>query len=264
MVIQGSMICLILALAFIQLKFFTFSEAMRLTWRKSVSVVSSRLMCSKPKTFDGPGLEHFLARSVDDWNQPLSRSSSAERLRIPYWLKTEVPRGQNYKKMRDSLSDLKLATVCQEARCPNIGECWGGGEDHVSTATIMILGDTCTRGCRFCSVKTAKAPPPADKNEPEKTALAISRWGVDYIVLTSVDRDDLEDQGSRHIAETITKIKKYTPAILVECLSPDFRGDLDCVEIVVNSGLDVFAHNIETVKSLQHRVRDPRQTLVFL
>jgi len=169
-----------------------------------------------------------------------------------------MPSGKNYKRIKESLKDLKLATVCQEAKCPNIGECWGGGDSHVSTATIMILGDTCTRGCRFCSVKTSKDPPPPDPEEPRNTAYAISKWGVDYIVLTSVDRDDLEDQGSAHIAETVRKIKEFSPRMLVEVLSPDFRGDLGCVEKVVNSGLDVFAHNIETVKSLQGRVRDPR------
>ncbi|KAL7981692.1 hypothetical protein Chor_010887 [Crotalus horridus] len=121
--------------------------------------------------------------------------------------------------------------VCEEARCPNIGECWGGGEYATATATIMLMGDTCTRGCRFCSVKTSRSPPPLDPEEPTNTAEAIAEWGLDYVV---------------------------NPQILVECLTPDFRGDLKAVEKVVSSGLDVYAHNVETVPELQRQVRDPR------
>lgn len=120
------------------------------------------------------------------------------------------------------------------------------------------MGDTCTRGCRFCSVKTARAPPPLDPDEPKKTASAIASWGLDYIVLTSVDRDDLPDGGSNHIAETIREIKRQNPRIFVECLAPDFRGNLDCIRTVATSGLDVYAHNIETVESLTPFVRDRR------
>ena len=220
--------------------------------------VSSRL-CHSSSKFSGPGLGDFLNASTGgQWDKPLTRENSEERLRIPYWLRTEIPNSTNYKKLKSSLGKLKLNTVCEEARCPNIGECWGGGEDSMSTATVMVLGDTCTRGCRFCSVKTAKNPGLPDINEPHNTAVAIAQWGVDYIVITSVDRDDLEDQGSNHIKATIENIKRLSPSILVECLSPDFSGDLMCVKTVVNSGLDVFAHNIETVRSLQRRVRDPR------
>ncbi|KAJ7388493.1 hypothetical protein OS493_037305 [Desmophyllum pertusum] len=132
------------------------------------------------------------------------------------------------------------------------------GEHETATATIMILGDQCTRGCRFCSVKTNKKPPPPDPMEPSNTAEAISRWGLDYIVITSVDRDDLPDGGAAHFAETVTQIKKRNPSILVECLTGDFRGDLKGVEAVVKSGLDVYAHNVETVDRLQLLVRDPR------
>jgi lipoic acid synthetase len=160
--------------------------------------------------------------------------------------------------VKKSLRNLNLNTVCEEARCPNIGECWGGGEDETSTATIMVLGDTCTRGCRFCSIKTSRAPPAPDPLEPFNTAKAIAEWGVDYIVITSVDRDDLPDGGSDHIAETVKEIKRLKPSMLVECLTPDFRGDLTCVESVVSSGLDVYAHNVETVKELQWLARDPR------
>lgn len=123
---------------------------------------------------------------------------------------------------------------------------------------FQLMGDTCTRGCRFCSVKTSKAPPPLDPNEPKHTSSAIAAWGLDYVVLTSVDRDDIADGGSAHVAETVMHLKKDIPALLIEVLSPDFRGNLDSVATVVGSGLDVFAHNVETVERLTPFVRDPR------
>ncbi|KAJ0488269.1 putative lipoyl synthase [Helianthus annuus] len=176
----------------------------------------------------------------------------------PGWLRQKAPQGDKYQEVKDSLSRLKLNTVCEEAQCPNIGECWNGGGDGIATATIMVLGDTCTRGCRFCAVKTSKNPAPPDPMEPQNTAEAVVSWGVDYIVLTSVDRDDLPDGGSGHFAETVRAMKNKKPEIMVECLTSDFRGDLDAVSLLTNSGLDVFAHNIETVKRLQRIVRDPR------
>ncbi|KAL4361912.1 hypothetical protein GQ457_04G004380 [Hibiscus cannabinus] len=176
----------------------------------------------------------------------------------PEWLRQKAPQGQRFDEVKQSLSRLKLNTVCEEAQCPNIGECWNGGGDGIATATIMVLGDTCTRGCRFCAVKTSRNPPPPDPMEPENTAQAIASWGVDYIVLTSVDRDDLPDGGSGHFARTVQAMKKLKPDIMVECLTSDFRGDLKAVDTLVHSGLDVFAHNIETVKRLQRIVRDPR------
>lgn len=124
----------------------------------------------------------------------------------------------------------------------------------------MLMGDTCTRGCRFCSVKTSKAPPPLDPHEPEHTAEALSRWGLGYVVLTSVDRDDLADGGAHHFAETIRKIKQKAPGMLVEALTGDYAGDLDMVQLVAQSGLDVYAHNIETVEALTPQVRDRRAT----
>lgn len=182
--------------------------------------------------------------------------------RLPEWLKTSVPSGKSFTSIKSDLRGLGLHTVCEEARCPNIGECWGGGDRQKSTATIMLMGDTCTRGCRFCAVKTSRAPPPLDPHEPENTAEAIKRWGVGYIVLTSVDRDDLPDKGARHIAETISKIKLKAPQILVEALTPDFAGPLpeqaEQVSLVARSGLDVFAHNIETVERCTPFVRDRR------
>ena len=122
----------------------------------------------------------------------------------------------------------------------------------------MLMGDTCTRGCRFCSVKTSRAPPPLDPHEPENTAEALSRWGLGYVVLTSVDRDDLADGGARHFAETVMKIKQKAPTTLVECLTGDYGGDLEMVALVARSGLDVYAHNVETVEALTPQVRDRR------
>ncbi|KAI8469480.1 MAG: hypothetical protein J3K34DRAFT_423738 [Monoraphidium minutum] len=173
----------------------------------------------------------------------------------PPWLRQRAPQGDRYTELFAQMRELKLATVCEEAQCPNIGECWNGG---MATATIMLLGDTCTRGCRFCAVKTARAPPPPDPMEPANTAAAIASWGVGYVVLTSVDRDDLPDGGAEHYAETVRALKAARPSLLVECLTPDFAGDMAAVAHLASSGLDVFAHNIETVERLQRRVRDAR------
>ncbi|KAK8104603.1 Lipoate synthase [Apiospora kogelbergensis] len=181
--------------------------------------------------------------------------------RLPEWLKTPIPAGnKNFKKIKSDLRGLGLHTVCEEARCPNISDCWGGDNKNEATATIMLMGDTCTRGCRFCSVKTNRKPPPLDPHEPEHTAEALARWGLGYVVLTSVDRDDLADGGARHFAETIRKIKAKKPSLLVEALTGDFMGDLDMVKIVAESGLDVYAHNVETVEGLTPYVRDRRAT----
>ncbi|KAM6972217.1 lipoyl synthase, mitochondrial [Aplochiton taeniatus] len=214
-------------------------------------------------TDDGPDLQDFISGELSEKNKweeyrgNLKRGKG-ERLRLPPWLKTEIPIGKNYNKLKSTLRDLKLHTVCEEARCPNIGECWGGGEYATATATIMLMGDTCTRGCRFCSVKTARLPPPLDPDEPYNTAKAIAAWGLDYVVLTSVDRDDIADGGAEHIAKTVSNLKERSSQILVECLTPDFRGDLAAVEKIALSGLDVYAHNVETVRELQRHVRDPR------
>jgi len=182
----------------------------------------------------------------------------APKARKPSWLKVSAAGGENYERLRSTVRSLGLATVCEEARCPNIGECWNGGESEVATATIMIMGDTCTRGCRFCSVKTSRAPPPLDPDEPRRTAEAVAKWGLDYVVITSVDRDDVEDQGASHVAATVRELKASNPDLLVEVLTPDFRGEARLVETVAGSGLDVFAHNVETVERLTPRVRDRR------
>ena len=171
----------------------------------------------------------------------------------PDWLKVRAPAGENYGRIKNMLGELKLATVCQEARCPNMGECWAGG-----TATIMLMGEVCTRGCKFCNVKTGNPKGILDPLEPEKVAYSISQMNLEYIVLTSVDRDDLPDQGSSHFARTIRTIKKLDSHVIVEVLTPDFRGELELVESLVEAKPDVFAHNVETVERLQATVRDPR------
>jgi lipoic acid synthetase len=175
--------------------------------------------------------------------------------RKPPWLRQRAPQGDKYVELFAQMRDLKLATVCEEAQCPNIGECWNGS---LATSTIMLLGDTCTRGCRFCAVNTSSKPPPPDENEPYNTAKAVASWGVGYVVLTSVDRDDLPDGGAGHFAQTVRELKTRKPELLVECLTPDFRGDKQAISELACSGLDVFAHNVETVERLQRRVRDPR------
>jgi lipoic acid synthetase len=171
----------------------------------------------------------------------------------PAWLKTKTPAGEAYGRIKSLSRELGLHTVCEEARCPNVAECWGGG-----TATFMLLGDTCTRGCRFCAVKSGNPGKIVDEFEPLKIAMALERMGLSYVVLTSVDRDDLDDGGASHIAKTIAETKKRNPNILIEVLTPDFRGDLDAVRTVVEARPNVFAHNLETVRRLQRRVRDHR------
>ena len=188
-------------------------------------------------------------------------SAAKARVRKPDWMKREVlPGGKDYTRIKKRLRELGLSTVCEEARCPNIGECWGGSEGgHDATATIMVMGDTCTRGCRFCAVKTSRRPPPLDPGEPDKVARAVAEWGVGYVVITSVDRDDLPDQGASHIAATIQAMKRHSEGrLLVEALVPDFQGQPDLVEQVARSGLDVFAHNVETTERLTPFVRDRR------
>jgi lipoic acid synthetase len=151
------------------------------------------------------------------------------------------------------LSDLGLHTVCQEAHCPNVHECWGGG-----TATLMLMGDVCSRACRFCMVTPGKPGGVLDEFEPERVALALSRMGLTYVVLTSVDRDDLPDGGAAHFAKTIRLVKERIPQMLVEVLIPDFQNDLDSLRMIVSSSPDVVAHNVETTLKLTPTVRDPR------
>lgn len=165
----------------------------------------------------------------------------------------KLPTGETTAELRKSLREKNLYTVCEEARCPNLGECWADG-----TATIMLMGDTCTRGCRFCAVKTGNPRGWLDLEEPAKVASSADIPSLRYLVLTSVDRDDLEDFGARHYADTIVAIKERRPSLLVEALTPDFQGRAECVHTVCDTGLDVFAHNIETVERLHRTVRDVR------
>jgi len=173
--------------------------------------------------------------------------------RKPDWLKVKVPQGERFNWIRGQARGLKLHTVCEEARCPNIGECWQGG-----TATFMLMGDTCTRGCRFCSVKTLRRPPPPDPDEPAHIAETIARMKLDYVVLTTVNRDDLPDQGAAHLARTITLARQASPGLLVEMLAPDFQGRMEDLETLIDAAPDVLAHNVETVERLTGKVRDPR------
>ncbi len=175
--------------------------------------------------------------------------------RKPDWLKVRAPSGERYFEIKNLLKSLNLATVCQEAQCPNIGECWDGG-----TATFMLMGEVCTRGCRFCNVKTGNPKGKIDSEEPEKVGYAIGKMGLDYVVITSVNRDDLPDQGADHFARTISTAKAGDPELIIEVLTPDFRGRQDLVEQIVKAKPDVFAHNIETVERLTPGVRDPRAT----
>lgn len=173
----------------------------------------------------------------------------------PPWLKVKMPGGERYARIKSRARGLSLHTVCEEARCPNIGECWGGG-----TATFMVMGGTCTRGCRFCAVDTSRNGMPLDPHEPDNVAEAIAEMELDYVVVTSVDRDDLPDQGAGHFAACIERIRARSPRTMVEVLIPDFRGQAPLVHRVVDAGPDVIAHNVETVERLQSRVRDPRAT----
>ncbi|MDZ4677405.1 MAG: lipoyl synthase [Oligoflexia bacterium] len=185
----------------------------------------------------------------------MSDQNQAKKVPKPSWLKIRPPSGESYLELKGLLRELNLYTVCEEARCPNVGECWGGG-----TATFMLMGDTCTRGCRFCAVKTGNPKGKIDTLEPVKVAYAISKLGLKYVVITSVDRDDLPDHGSGHFAHTISNLKTHDPNLMIEVLTPDFLGNREWIQKIVLAGPDVYAHNIETVERLTPKVRDPRAT----
>ncbi len=183
--------------------------------------------------------------------------------RKPGWLRAPMPGGPRFDALRQTVREHRLATVCEEAKCPNIGECWNAG-----TATLMLMGEVCTRACRFCAVDTGNPRGWLDEEEPANAARTVQLMGLRYVVLTSVNRDDLDDGGAAHFAACIREIKRLCPDTAVEALTPDFQGALEDVEVVVDSGLDVFAQNVETVRRLTHPVRDPRasyaQTLEVL
>lgn len=171
----------------------------------------------------------------------------------PRWLRAPMPAGARFDEVRRTVREHRLATVCEEAHCPNIGECWNAG-----TATLMLMGSVCTRACRFCAVDTGNPRGWLDPEEPANAAHTVALMGLGYVVLTSVNRDDLPDGGAGHFAACVRAIKAESPQTAVEALTPDFRGVLADVETVVESGLDVFAQNVETVERLTHPVRDPR------
>jgi lipoyl synthase len=183
----------------------------------------------------------------------LSNAPPARAVRKPDWLRVSLPIGDDYERVKAKVNSLALHTVCKEAACPNLAECWGAG-----TATIMILGDLCTRGCRFCNVKTGNPRGEVDWLEPVRVANAVRDLGWKYLVLTAVDRDDLADGGALIFANTVRAIHARVPGSRVEILSGDYRGDLAALDIVMDAGPDVFAHNLETVRRLTPSVRDKR------
>ena len=169
------------------------------------------------------------------------------------WLKVKLPTGPIVARLKEASRSRGLTTVCEEARCPNLAECWGGG-----TATFMVMGDTCTRGCRFCSVATSVKPSAPDSEEPAKLSLTLKEMSVEYVVLTTVCRDDLPDQGAAHLAECIREIRKVNPSLKLEMLLQDFRADKGLLETVLDAGADVIAHNVECVERLTSTVRDAK------
>lgn len=182
-----------------------------------------------------------------------SSKADSQRLKKPDFLRMRVRHSPKYESVKDIVKQHRLATVCEEAKCPNISECWSAG-----TATIMLMGEVCTRACRFCSVNTGNPKGWLDAEEPENTAKAVQLMGLSYVVLTSVNRDDLPDGGAGHYAKTIKEVKRLNPDTGVEALTPDFLGLELAIDTLLGSGLDVFAQNVETVKRLTHPVRDPR------
>ena len=177
-----------------------------------------------------------------------------QKLIKPQWLKIKLEVNDNFSNIKTTLRQNSLHTVCESAHCPNISECWNGG-----TVTFMLMGDTCTRGCKFCAVKTGNPMQKLDADEPRKLAKALAEIKLfDYVVLTSVNRDDLHDGGSSHFAECISEIKKAYPEIIVEVLIPDFKGDVAALKKIIDSKPEVIAHNIETIERLQRKVGDPR------
>jgi lipoic acid synthetase len=223
------------------------------TFKAIPVTVKSGEKVQKPQGFTA--IRDGIKNQADASPMPLGRK--------PEWLRVRLPSGGKYEQVRANVKANRLATVCEESKCPNIGECWDAG-----TATIMLMGDVCTRACRFCSVDTGNPRGWLDLQEPQNAAESVRLMDLKYIVLTSVDRDDLDDGGAEHYAACVRAIKEINPQTAVEALTPDFQGRLGCVETVVDSGLEVFAQNVETVRRLTHPVRDPRagydQTLEIL
>ncbi len=184
---------------------------------------------------------------------PQSPAASDLHIRKPEWLKTSIPTGSVFFDIKKDLRSRKLVTVCEEAKCPNIGKCW-----NTNTATFMVLGDTCTRGCRFCNVKTGNPDRLLDASEPLNVAESVKLMNLKYVVITMVDRDDLDDGGAKHVAHVLDEVKRLNEGIKIELLAGDFKGSQDAVRTILASRPDVYAHNIETVARLSPRVRDAR------
>ncbi len=182
-----------------------------------------------------------------------SESEAPVRDPKPDWLRVKLHSGGKYQDMKRNVTENRLATVCEEARCPNLAECWNHG-----TATIMLMGSVCTRGCKFCAVATGNPKGLLDPDEPRLAAESVAMMGLTYVVLTSVDRDDLPDGGAAHYAACVRAIKERNPETAVEALTPDFQGVTQHVDVVLDSGIEVYAQNVETVRRLTHPVRDPR------
>ena len=182
-----------------------------------------------------------------------ARDAGIGVLRKPPWLKARIPSGEKYARVRRTVREHRLATVCEESMCPNIGECWSAG-----TATLMLMGSVCTRACRFCAVDTGNPQGWLDPDEPLNAAASVQLMGLKYVVITSVDRDDLDDGGAGHYAACVAAIRQRCPQTAIEALTPDFQGRRASVRTVIDSGVDVFAQNIETVRRLTHPVRDAR------
>lgn len=193
--------------------------------------------------------------AIKDGIKASDEPEQAKRIvqRKPKWLRAKIPSGGRFEAVKANVRERRLSTVCEESHCPNVGECWNNG-----TATIMVMGSVCTRACRFCAVDTGNPNGWLDLDEPSNVAESVELMGLRYIVITSVDRDDLADGGAAHYAACVSSIKARTPEVKVEALTPDFSGVEQDVALVVDSGLDVFAQNIETVERLTHPVRDPR------
>ena len=214
---------------------------------------------STPKTTIASGkkfrTEHGFAAIKDGIKQRPQQDEGGGGVsgRKPKWLRAQIPGGERFEAVKRNVSEHRLSTVCAESHCPNMGECWSNG-----TATIMLMGSVCTRACRFCAVDTGNPGGWLDAEEPANTAKSVELMGLRYVVLTSVDRDDLDDGGAAHYADCIRAIKANTPEVVVEALTPDFDGVHTAIERVVDSGLEVFAQNVETVERLTRRVRDPR------
>ena len=185
--------------------------------------------------------------------QKRNEFSHIPNLKKPSWLRVKAEFNPNFHKVKNQVNTKRLNTVCEEAHCPNISECWSAG-----TATFMLMGSVCTRACKFCSVDTGNPKGWLDTEEPLNTAKAVQTMGLKYVVLTSVNRDDLDDGGAKHFADTVKLIKDLNPKTAVEALTPDFKGLKSSIDTLVNCGLEVFAQNIETVERLTHQVRDIR------